>query len=279
MAELNILIAVILGAIQGITEWLPVSSSGHLVMGQHFLGLSEAPIIFDVMLHFATAIVAMIYFRKDVKNIILAFFDTFKQMRETSFKEAAFATPDHRMAWLIVFGGIPTAVIGFAFEDIFESLFNDLLAVGVALIVTGTILWATKNAGGKKGMDEFLPKNAWLVGMAQGLAIIPGISRSGSTIGIGMLQGFDREVAARYSFLLSIPTILAAAAIKGKDMLDVGITQAELLPYIAGTAVAMVVGYISIAGLLKIIRGNKFFAFAPYCWGVGIVLVIVRLVG
>lgn len=237
--------AVILAIVQGITEWLPISSSGHLAIIQHIFGISP-PLFFDIALHLGTLISVVVYFRKDILGLI------------------------HRKDWLayIIIASIPTAIIGFSMKGFFASFFSNMLLVGIALLLTGTFLYFTKFAKQRK---ELSPTSSFIVGIAQGLAIAPGISRSGATIGAGMLLGIDRNTAARFSFLLSIPAILGATAF---EAVDISLQSIDLGPTVLGIAVAAVVGYLSIGFLLDIIRKGSFSIFAYYCWVVGFLSII-----
>ena len=181
--------AVILGLIQGITEWLPVSSSGHLVIFQHLFGL-QIPVFFDVLLHVGTLAVVFVVFWRDILEII-------KAILKLDFKSEY-----GRLFIFILLGSIPTALIGLIFHEILVSFFSNLLVVAIGLIITGTLLFFCERKLGKKELTE---KDSLLIGLVQGLAIIPGISRSGSTIGTGLLLGIDRDKVTRFSFLLSIP--------------------------------------------------------------------------
>ena len=204
--------AIILGIIQGLTEFLPVSSSGHLVLFQRLFGLEEAELFFDVCVHLGTLLAVMVVFRQEIKNIISALMRFISSTgSKKTISQKIESDPDLKMALLIVIGSIPTAVLGFLFRGIADRLFASAFIAGLMLMVTGLLLWLTRWAATRveqPGADRLTPKNALIIGVVQGLAIIPGISRSGSTISIGLLLGIGREMAARYSFLLSIPAIV-----------------------------------------------------------------------
>lgn len=251
--------AILLGIVQGITEWLPVSSSGHLALLQNFFGIYP-PVLFDILLHIGTLIAVLVYFRNDIISLARGVI-TFDRKNE-----------QFRLALLILLASIPTAIIGFTFKDFFESMFGNTLYIGISLLITGAVLFTTRNAAGKL---ELNPKIAFIMGIVQGLAVAPGISRSGMTISAGMLLGVDREKAARFSFLLFIPAILGATLFEARDMSVLG---ADLGPTIAGTIVSAVVGYMAIGALLKIIRKNMFSAFSYYCLLLGLVVITLSLV-
>ena len=252
---MDFLQAILLGLIQGISEWLPISSSGHLALAQQLMGLN-VPVAFDVLLHIGTLAAVVAFYWKKLWKVALAVI------------RMDFKSEDGRTALLILVGSIPTAIIGFAFKDFFESMFSSMLMVGIALILTGFVLFATKFFKGKRKVNF---AEAVVVGVAQGIAVAPGISRSGWTMSAGMARGIEREKAADFSFMLSIPALLGAALIEGRKVafsgMDLGLVAIAVL-------VAAVVGYASIAFLLKVIKRGDFYLFAYYCWLVGIAAVL-----
>ena len=268
--------AIILGIIQGLTEFLPVSSSGHLVLFQQLFGLKEAELFFDVCVHLGTLLAVMVVFRQEIKNIILALI---RLISSTGSKKTILqkveSDPDLKMALLIVIGSIPTAVLGFLFRGIADRLFASAFIVGLMLMVTGLILWLTRWAATRveqPGADRLTPKNALIIGVVQGLAIIPGISRSGSTISIALLLGIRREMAARYSFLLSIPAIIGAGLLSFKE----GLSQTDQAIQISllGAVAAALVGYGALKSLLHVVKKGRLHLFAPYCWMAGILAIV-----
>jgi undecaprenyl-diphosphatase len=252
---MDLLQTIVLGIVQGITEWLPVSSSGHIVIFENLFGIS-APIILALTLHLGTLIAVCAVFWKDIINVL-------KAIIKLDFKSEY-----GKLALFIIIAMIPTAIIGFTFKSTFESFFNNLNAVGIALILTGCFLficerWEKKNILGLK--------ESILIGIAQGIAIIPGISRSGATIGTGLLAGVEKQKVARFSFLLSIPAIIGAAVfdVNMTDVASVGLTQ-----ILIGMVTSAIVGYLTIKFLLNLINKQKFHWFAVYCWVVGILIVL-----
>ena len=245
----------ILAVIQGLTEWLPVSSSGHLVITQKVLGLN-LPLIFDVILHIGTLIVVLTVFRKDIVDIIIA------------LAKRDFETEEGKLAWLIVVGSIPIAIISLVFYDLFVSLFNNLLAVGLALIITGCIIFFSEKRLGNRKMGIL---DSLLIGLAQGVAIIPGVSRSGVTIATGLLRKIDKATAFRYSFLLSVPAVIGATFLESKDLVGGNV---DMVPLFLGAMVSMIVGYASLKLIQKIVMSEKFHMFAYYCWIVGISIIL-----
>lgn len=248
----------ILGLIQGITEWLPVSSSGHLVIAQEFMSL-QVPVLFDVMLHFGTLCAVCLAMRDELWKMLC------------SLLKLKFDSYYGKLFLFIVLGSIPTALIGFAFHDLFEGFFSNLFAVGVALLITGTVLFLSKKFEGRRKLGAV---DALLIGVAQGIAIIPGISRSGSTISVALFRGIEKEKAAKFSFLLSMPAIIGAALFEAKE---INLNQAELGPLVFGVLISFVVGYASVNLLLDVVLKKKFYLFSYYCWVVGLLILFVAL--
>jgi undecaprenyl-diphosphatase len=244
----------ILAVVQGLTEWLPISSSGHLVITQKILGLN-LPLIYSVMLHFGTLIVVLTVFRKDIIDIIKA------------VVKREFETEEGKLALFIVVGSVPIAFTGFIFHNFFESLFSNLPAVGLALLITGLVLFFAEKRIGNKKMGIL---DSILIGMAQAIAIIPGISRSGATISTGLLRKIDKATAFKYSFLLSAPAIAGATVMESKELF---LGNIELIPLLLGTTVSMIVGYASLKLLQKIVMNQKIHLFAYYCWAVGLAII------
>ncbi|MEA2089162.1 MAG: undecaprenyl-diphosphate phosphatase [Thermoproteota archaeon] len=248
----------ILAVIQGVTEWLPLSSSGHLAIAQRFFDLQlsdQAEVAFDVLLHVGTMCVVLLTFRKDVVNILNA------------LAHHDFEREEGKLAIFIIVGSIPTTIIGFVFQKFFESLFFNPPAVGVALVATGCFLFISerRKTGKKLGCVDSL-----LIGTAQGVAIIPGVSRSGATIATGLLRKVKREKVFRYSFLLSVPAVLGATVVKSRDLVTANI---DMIPLFIGALTSMVVGYVSLKLLSKIVMKKKFHVFAYYCWMTGFLVV------
>jgi len=253
------LTVVVLSIVQGITEWLPVSSSGHLAIIQTIFNLN-VPVLFDILLHLGSMLAVVLIFREDIIKMISA-------VLKLDFK-----SEEGKLALFIVAASIPTAIIGFAFKSLFESFFTNLLAVGIGLLITGTFLFICERFSKKK---ELKLKDALIIGAVQGIAIIPGISRSGATIGTGLLLGIDKEKAARFSFLLAIPAIIGATIFdfSAAELSAIGIQFA-----IAGIILSALVSFFAIKWLLDIIKKQKFHWFAFYCWMIGIAVIIYALV-
>jgi len=264
--------ALLIGVIQGLTEFLPVSSSGHLVLAQHYLGIDEPGVIFEVAVHFGTLVSVIIVFWRDIVDILKAFLTLFKGRRRYMPCEEQQAM---RLAILIVVGSVPTAIIGFGFEDFFESLFSSVLFVGGALLVTGALLWLTERVRrGSRNINQMGVLDALIIGTMQGLAIMPGISRSGSTICTSLLLGLNRETATRYSFLLSIPAVFGASLFKLKDMLEMVGQGFPWVMLVTATLAAVVAGIVAILLVVQLLKRGKLDLFAYYCWAVGLFVIV-----
>jgi undecaprenyl-diphosphatase len=249
--------AILLGIVQGLTEWLPISSSGHLVIIQELLGI-QVPLIFDVMLHFGTLLAVCAMFWKDLLKIV------------SSIVHLDFQSEYGTLAQFLVVGSIPIALIGALFHDFFASLFTNLTAVGVALLLTSIILYSSKFHKESKQLNY---KESFLVGIAQAIAIIPGISRSGFTIATGLLRGIDRREIFRFSFLLSVPAIIGANMF---ELITVPLTGFDMISMTVGTVTAAVVGYLSLKLLLRLVVNRKFYLFSFYCLALGLLILIIR---
>lgn len=291
--------AIILGIIQGLTEFLPVSSSGHLVLGQHLFGLKDVPLYFDVSLHIGTLGAIFIVFFKEIKAIVVAFF--YLCFNIIQKKNNLMGDKDTILLILIIAGSIPTAFLGLMFNKMAEQLFSSVTMVGFMLLITGTLLWLTRyisnNVSGnisdniinerlsereipseknvlnkKEPQNKFTLQKALMIGVVQGFAVIPGISRSGSTIVAGMFLGLPREEAARFSFLLSIPAIIGAAMLSFSKIETINsIFQPSVL---LGTLASFIVGYFALIILLRIVKHGNLYIFAPYCWCIGLFAII-----
>lgn len=257
----------ILGIIQGLTEFLPVSSSGHLELGKAILGDNSIPkesLLFTVVLHFATALSTIVVFRKDVLEILRGLFQ-FKWNEETQF------------SLKIIISMIPAALIGVFFEEELEVLFGgNLVLVGFMLIITALLLWLAGKAKNTNKKVSYL--NAFIIGVSQAIAILPGISRSGATISTSVLLGNDKAKAARFSFLMVVPLILGKIA---KDLLDGNLmestTSASVL--ITGFVAAFVAGLFACTWMISIVKKSKLSYFAIYCFVVGLIAIIFEYAG
>ncbi len=265
---MSLIDAIILGIVQGLTEFLPISSSGHLVLGQELLGIIHQPdIAFEVFVHFGTLISVIAMFWKDIRLIILSIV----QVISSPFKIKSIYKENYhfRIAVYIFIGSLPAGIIGLMFKNDVELLFNDPKFVAVMLLITGLILFLTKFSNPRKDSKVGLA-SAIVIGFAQAVAIIPGISRSGITISSGLFSGVSSAEAARFSFLLSLPVIFGATIMETKELLEVPIRNDQFFVLFAGTIVSAISGYIAIKLVLSIIQKQKFSWFAYYCFIVGI---------
>jgi undecaprenyl-diphosphatase len=264
--------AVVLGAIQGLTEFFPVSSSGHLVIFQQLMGLKEPVLLFDISVHVGTLAAIFCYYFKDILRLAAAFFQVLPWGEPKSGRPVSPETlAESRMAWLIVAGSVPTALIGSMLNTVSDVLFSSLALVGLALVVTGAIVLVTRGAPpGSGGESAVSLKKALWIGTVQGLAVIPGISRSGSTIAASLFLGIDRDTAARFSFLLSVPAILGALVLEiSGGSGSSGNVSAGVVAL--GTVTAFVVGYAALSLLVKLVQKGRLYVFAPYCFLLGII--------
>jgi len=257
-STLTLLDVLLLALIQGVAEWLPISSSGHLAIAQRQLGL-KVPVLFDVMLHVGTLGVVLIAFRKDIVKILRAIVRL-----DTSSNEG-------KLALFIIVGNVPTAVVGLIFRETFKSFFSNLTVVGAALICTGVLLLASRLKREEKKLGYV---DSLLIGTAQGLALIPGISRSGATIAVGLLLGVERETAFKYSFLLSVPAIVGATV---EESTVVGGFGVDVFTMLLGVFFAMLVGYASLKAFSRVVKGGKLHLFAPYCLILGLTVLLASL--
>lgn len=268
----------ILGLVQGLTEFLPISSSAHLRLTAAFAGWHDPGAAFTAITQIGTEAAVLIYFRKDIARIISAWFGSL-------FGKVPRSDHDAQMGWLVIVGSIPIGVLGVTFKDQIEGPFRDLRLIATTLIVMGIVLGiadrlaARDENGGKhravkerKSLKELGVRDGLIFGICQAMALIPGVSRSGATISGGLLMGYTREAAARYSFLLAIPAVLASGAFELKDAGEGG--HVSWGPTIFATIVAFLVGYAVIAWFMKFITTKSFMPFVYYRIVLGIVLFI-----
>ncbi|MBU1341639.1 MAG: undecaprenyl-diphosphate phosphatase [Proteobacteria bacterium] len=269
---------IILGILQGLTEFLPVSSSGHLVLGQIYFGITQSQLIFDISVHMGTLLAVIIVYFSDILSILRSAFGFLSKavcLKPVShlFKE----DKNLQLAGFILLGSIPTAVIGLALKQFEDVLFSSQVLVGFMLILTGTILWFSRKFYFTENLKNGVGvKNALLIGITQGIAVIPGISRSGSTIAAGMILGLDRHRAAKFSFLLSIPAILGAQMLSIKDIIKHGLVIDPVTIY--ATIASFITGLIALKILLSLVHSGKFHLFAPYCWLIGALVLLSKYI-
>ena len=263
--------AIILGILQGITEWLPISSSGHLAIFQFYFE-EEPPILFDIILHIGSLCVIFYIMRDEIKRVldsVPSFFSNYRNY--TNLKD------EQRLIGLVIVASIPTAIIGFTFDStVIGDFYSEMHLVGGCLIFTGILVWLSKDYSGDKQIDDFPIKNALIVGFFQGLAILPGVSRSGSTIAISKMLGMEPVKAARFSFLLFIPAITGATILKIQDI-DETISEVGTLSLMLGFLSSVITSYFSINILLNLIKKQQFHYFTPYCILLGFFLIYTSL--
>ena len=266
---MSLLLALLLGVLQGFTEFLPVSSSGHLVLAQELLpGFSQPGVLFDVTLHLGTLVAVCLYFWKDLWTLLLSMIPGDKPGVDT--------TTNRRLLWLLFIGSLPTVVLGLLFRKQFEAMFNDIFGAGIWFIITGILLFITDRVTtSERSLSAMSTLDAFIIGVAQGLSIIPALSRSGATIAAGVFLGLERVLLVRYSFLLSIPAVAGAFLLELFSHRQETFQAADLLAYGVGMLAALVVGYWSIAVLLNLTRSRRLSMFAYYCWAIGIVALVV----
>ena len=269
--------AILLGILQGLTEFLPVSSSGHLVLAQQFLGLKEPLVFFDVMLHVGTLAAVLVAYRQAIGRLVIGGFSALGDSQLWRRPRTTINTsPDLKFIWLILLGSIPTGVIAVVFKTQLESFFEEVRIVSVMLILTGAILQLPRLRREKEDATGSI--KAWhapLIGIAQGCAITPGISRSGTTISLALFLGIPAKTAAEYSFLLSIPAILGAVALKVRDLGD---TTIPLHVVGGGMLASFIIGYIALRFLLVVLNRGKFSVFSYYCIALGVVSLLIALI-
>lgn len=274
---MSLLHAVLLGLVQGVAEFLPVSSSGHLAIAEHLLGVSgaaEIPEFFDVLLHLGTLLAVFAAYWSDIRDMVMEFFSGCRDLARRTIPVPV--PPARRMILLIIVGTLPLAAV-LPIKDLVEGLADNMYFVGAALLFTGCLLFASDRVKrGRKSERSATLLDVFLVGVAQAIATCPGISRSGTTITAGCFVGFERKFAVRYSFLMSIPAILGANILSIGDAMET-LVVGEIPVYLAGVAVSAIVGYACIRLLKMIADKGRFGAFAYYCWIVGAATILMTV--
>ena len=299
---MSLLEAIIMGFVQGLAEFLPISSSGHLAIFKHILNIdleASGGMLFDVMLHFGTLIAIFVAFWKDIKKLIIEglcivrdFFINisifFHNVRSKKNKKKALQYKEYviivhsayrKFVMMVIVSTIPTGIIGVLLNDYIEKASATLIVPGIGLLITaGLLFMADKVEQGMKRPNQITYKEAGIVGIAQGIATCPGISRSGTTIATCLKLGFDKNFAVKYSFIMSIPAVLGATILEIKDFANITTDSVILVNYMVGTIVAAVVGYICIKTMLVVVRGKKFKGFSYYCFILGVVAIVWSLI-
>ena len=268
---MDIFQGIIIGIVQGLTEFLPVSSSAHLIFIQNILGV-ESSLAFDVFLHLGTLIAVLWYFRWDIIKMLKSWWLSIGDLLQGRFMQGFRDDPYKRLAWYVILATIPVGIVGVLFEDSVDALFAGALYVpAFFLFVTGTILYLSQRMpGGNINLHNITKKEALFMGLGQACAVLPGLSRSGTTISAGLVAGLDKEFAAKFSFILSIPAIFGAFVFKLKDIGSA--MDANFLPIFLGFIASIIAGYFAIKWMLDLIQNKSLDIFAYYCWVVGIVV-------
>jgi undecaprenyl-diphosphatase len=252
--------AFILGLIQGLTEFLPISSTGHLYLGRHAFGMKEAGLFLDTMLHIGTLIAVLFYYREELLRIL--------------------RNPFGKLTWLLVVGTIPAVIVGVAFSDFFEEISNTGVTVGWEFLVTGLFLWFSDNIkNGRKKMNDISYTDALVIGTFQAAAILPAISRSGLTIVGALIRKLDRETAAYFSFLLSIPAIAGGIVFQGIGMLEGTGPEISGLSLLIGAISSLVFGYIAVKWMINYLKRGSLKVFAVYVWLLGTIILAAQFMG
>jgi len=266
--------AVILGLVQGAAEFLPISSSGHLAMLQYFFGIEASDaLLFTVMLHIGTLISVFIMYRKDILDLIVELGLTIRDLA-TGKGLRLDERPVRKLGVMIIVASVPTALIGVLLNDFFESLYGNIIFIGVGFLITGAMLFVSERVStSRNGIEKMNFRNALFIGTMQGVAIYPGISRSGSTLVAGLFAGLKREFAVKFAFLISIPSILGSALLEGRHLFDGSAGDVSLGPVVAGMVVAAVSGIAAIKIMIRIVSDKKLKYFAYYVFALGVFVV------
>ena len=271
--------AVILGLVQGLAEFLPISSSGHLALLQQWFNINEDKVLlFAVLLHAGTLISVFIVYWRDIWELIVELCLTVKDLctgKGLRLEER----PVRKLGIMIIVATIPTAIIGLLFNDLFDRLYTSVLPIGIGLIITGFLLvFAERTGSSNRGIEKMNFRNALFIGTVQGIAICPGISRSGSTLFGSLICNLDRKFAVKFVFLISIPSILGSAILETPDAIAAGVEISQIGPIIVGMAVAAVSGLIAIKTMIKIVSDKKLSYFSYYVWALGAAVVIYSII-
>lgn len=268
---------ILLGLIQGLTEFFPVSSSGHLVIAKYFLKLHLPGAAFEAFLHFGTVIAVIVLFRKEIKELVISFFDSIKRLFQgENMVNILKNNLSSRLAWFLVISTIPAAMIGYAFSSYFETLFSKPITTSFMLMITGVLLWIgnKKKSSGNKNISEITYKDAIIIGLAQAIAIFPGISRSGLTVIAGLSRNLNREFAAKYSFILSVPIILGASMVKIWELSSLDI---NIYILILSGLMATVTSYGAMKIFITLLKNRKIYFFSYYLWTLSVLTILITL--
>lgn len=275
MTKISYLQAIILGLVQGLSEFLPISSSGHLALLQNIFGVHGGSVLlFPVLLHIGTLIAVFAVYWKDLWALIVELIMVFKDLFTGKGLQVR-KNPTRKLGFLIIVASIPTAIIGFLFKDVFESFYTSFYAIGVGLLITSVLLFAAdKMGGGDKTVGPMMFRNAVFIGIMQGFAIAPGVSRSGSTLFGGLMTKLDREFALKFAFLISVPSILGSAILELPEVASQGLAELPLGPILVGMVVSAVAGFIAIKAMIKLVSNKKLSVFYYYTGILGVIVII-----
>jgi len=276
----DVLRAIVLGAVQGLTEFLPISSSAHLIIVPWLFGWEESGLTFDVALHLGTLVAVLVYFWREIAQIAVA-------VPRGLIERRPLADPMARLGWIILLGSIPAAIAGFIAADAIDSFFHGgdggntaIVLVALLMIALAVLLaLAERIAKHERSFECVTGRDGLVVGLAQALALLPGVSRSGSTITAALFRGLQRDAAARFSFLLGIPAIVGAGVFETRSLLETGLAPGEEQVFLAGMATAAIVGYLAIAFLLRYLRTRSTMIFVVYRLGLGVLLLALVATG
>lgn len=263
--------AIILGLVQGLAEFLPISSSGHLALLQYFFEVeSDKVLLFTVLMHVGTLVSVFVIYWKDIWELIVELALTIKDLCTGKGLHLA-ERPVRKLGVMIIVATIPTALIGLLFNDFFNGLYLSLVSIGTGFIITGFIMFLAERIGtANKGIEKMNFRNAIFVGLLQGIAICPGISRSGSTLVGGLVTGLRRDFAVKFAFLISIPSILGSVILELPSAIEAGIDPSFIGPIAVGVVVSAISGFVAIKTMIKVVTNKKLSCFSYYVWILGL---------
>ena len=274
---MSLLFAALMGLVQGLAEFLPISSSGHLSVLQNFFGMEEVDTLFDVLLHFATLLAICVVYRQDIANMIKEFFGFFKDMRHPTPDEKE-PKPARRLLLMIVVATLPLVIV-LPLKNYIDLLNNNTYFIGFTFLMTGVVLLISdRMQNGKKTEKNMTVGDALKIGLVQAVATLPGVSRSGTTITAGMASGLNRNFAVRFSFLMSLPAVLGATLVTLINAVNEGVDTTRLPAYLLGMAVAGVTGYFAIKLVKLLSQKGKFGKFCYYCFAAGILTIVLTII-
>lgn len=264
---MSLIQAIILGIVQGLAEFLPISSSGHLALLQTFFGVeSDSVLLFTVLLHVGTLVSVFFIYWKDIVALVVELCLTIKDVF-TGKGLRINASPTRRLGFMIIVATVPTALIGLLFEDFFAGLYTSIVSVAIGFVFTGAILLIAERSGKEdKGIMEMKFRHAIFVGCMQGIAICPGISRSGSTLFGGLMAGLERTFAVKFAFLISIPSILGSVLLEAPQAFAEGLDMSLAGPIIAGMVIAAISGIVAIKTMIRVVSNKRLVGFTIYVW-------------